>query len=373
VANARTAAGGFAVAPTASPEDGRLDVVLIHAGDTLDLSVVAARLMHGDYTHDENVIHRRVRTVAIGSDPPLPMSLDGERCECARVAFTVVPKAIRVLAGPDYTPRPATEPPVEADDELETNVTAPDPGVAARLFGLLAAVLLLAKRTPGWAALGLGVAVLSAVLFAWIARSATASEWREWDRSVLQAQYDAATPALDRLAVAATWPGDAGGTTLISVGLLAVFLWRKHYLTAAAFGAVVGGVVVLEFVLKPAFGSARPDLFPRTVEAAGYSFPSGHALRGVGLFGFLTALCVARGWERRRYGWWLLAVACVGLAFGVCWSRVYLGVHWPTDVIAGALAAAAWVAACLVARSYAMTRVRKKRVGGTGRGAVPVS
>jgi diacylglycerol kinase (ATP) len=357
VANARTAAGGFPVAPAANPEDGLLDVVLIHAGDALDLSAVAARLMHGDYTHDENVSHHVARTVEIASDPPLPMSLDGERCECARVTFTVVPKALRVLAGPDYRPRPEAETPVEY--EGEEPASAPDPGVGRRLFGLLVAALLLAKRTPGWA-FGLGTAAVAVVVFAWVARGVVGQEWRAWDESVLSAQYAVATPALDRFAGAVTRLCDAPGSAVLILGLFAAFLWRKHYLTAATFGAVVAGVLLLELVLKPAFGHARPELFPRTVEADGFSFPSGHALRAVGIFGFLAALSAARGWERRVYGWWVVSAGCIGLAGAVCWSRVYLGVHWPTDVIAGALAAAAWVAACLVARGYAMARPRHR-------------
>ncbi len=357
VANARSAAGGFAVAPRANPEDGLLDVVLVHAGGVLDLSVVAARLMHGDYTHDENVTHRRARSVEITADPPLPMSLDGERCECGRVRFTVVPKAVRVLAGPDYQPEPATDAPVEDEDDGLPGGPTNAP-VKARLFGLLTAVLLLAKRSPWWATTGLVTAVAAVVVFAWLARGVVGRQWREWDTAVLNDQYARATPALDRLAVAATWPGDAWGTALITGACLAGFLWRKHYLTAAAFAAVVGGVVLLELVLKPLVGTARPDLFPRTVEARGYSFPSGHALRGVGMFGFLAALCVLRGWQLRQFAWWLVAVGCAALAAAVCWSRVYLGVHWPTDVIAGALASGAWVAACLVARQYAMTRTK---------------
>ena len=357
VANARTAAGGFPVAPAANPEDGLLDVVLVHAGDTLDLSVVAARLMHGDYTHDENVTHRLARKVEIASHPRLPMSLDGEHCECARVTFTVLPKALRVLVGPDYHSRPESETPVE--HEGGSPPSAPDPGVGRRLFGLLVASLLLVKRTPGWVA-GLGVAALAVVLFAWIARGLAGQQWRAWDESVLSAQYAAATPALDRFAAGVTWLCDASGTAVLTLGLLAAFLWRKHYLTAATFGAVVAGVVLLELVLKPAFGNARPELFPRTVEAGGFSFPSGHALRAVGIFGFLAALGAARGWEHRNSGWWLVSVACVVLAAAVCWSRVYLGVHWPTDVVAGALAAAGWVAACLVDRGYAMTRPRSR-------------
>lgn len=355
VANARSAAGGFAVAPGANPEDGFLDVVLVHAADTLDLSVVAARLMHGDYTHDENVTHRRARAVEVVSDPPLPMSLDGERCECHRVRFSVVPKAVRVLAGPGYDPEPAPESAVEDEDDDPPAGTRDSP-MSARLFGLLAAILLLSKRTPRWATAGLATAALAVVVFGWLARGVVGREWREWDTAVLNAAYASANPVLDSIAVVATWPGDAWGTAIITTACVAGFLRRKHYLTAATFGAVVGGVVLLELVLKPLFGSARPDLFPRTVEARGYSFPSGHALRGVGMLGFLAALCVSRGWQRQRFEWWLVAVVFMGLAGGVCWSRIYLGVHWPTDVIAGALAAAAWVAACLMARQYAMTR-----------------
>lgn len=358
VANARTAAGGYPVAPSADPEDGQLDVVLVHAADALDLTVVAARLMHGDYTHDENVTHRRAGRVELTSDPPLPMSLDGEPCVCDRVTFTVLPRALRVLTGPDYVATP--DPLAAVEDEGEPD--PPRPGTDRRLFGLLTAALLMVKRTPAWSALGLGLAAAVALAFGWVARGVPGQEWREWDQAVLLGQYASASPERDQLARALTWLGDAWGSALLVLGCAAGFLWRKHYLTAATFAAVVGGVLLLEVILKPAFGNARPELFPRTVEASGYSFPSGHALRGVGVFGFLAAVAAARGWGRRQYGWWLVSVICAGLAVGVCWSRVYLGVHWPTDVIAGGLAAAAWVASCLVARQYAMTRPRAGRV-----------
>ena len=356
IANARTAAGGIPVAPAANPEDGRLDVVIVRAGDALDSSLIAARLMNGDYTHDENVTHRLAGRVEIESDPPLPVSLDGELCEGRRFTFTVVPKALRVLAGPDY--RPTADPETALEDEAPAPA-APAPalkGMRASLFGLLGGFLLLAKRTPRGVAGGLAVAAVSVLVFAWLASGAVAAEWRAWDETVRAAAGPHTHPELRPLAEWLTWFGGAWGILLVVGGLSVVFVVRQHYLTAATLAGVLVGVVVLEVVLKTAFAVARPPFYPDSPPILGSSFPSGHALRGVGVYGFLAAVTLGRGYARRRPGWWVLTAVCVLVAAGVCWSRVYLGVHWPTDVIAGALAATAWVAACLVARHHALSR-----------------
>jgi diacylglycerol kinase (ATP) len=106
VANGRTCAGGFQVAPLANPEDGLLDVVIVRYGDVLDLAGVAARLLSGNYLASDQVMDRRARSVYIASRPGMWFNVDGELFSNQPIAFTVLPQTLRVIVGPKYTADP---------------------------------------------------------------------------------------------------------------------------------------------------------------------------------------------------------------------------------------------------------------------------
>jgi undecaprenyl-diphosphatase len=143
------------------------------------------------------------------------------------------------------------------------------------------------------------------------------------------------------------------------VGLVIIYAARRRYLDAATLLSVLVGCIMLEVLLKWTFQVERPGPYDPAVAVAAYSFPSGHALRGVGLYLCIAVLILSR--DPRSVWRWLLAAGCVLLAAAVCWSRPYLMVHWPGDVAAGGLAAVAWVSGCLVARH----RVQKRLATGS--------
>ena len=121
VANARSAGGGIAVAPTANPEDGLLDVVTVHAGTTLELAGVAARLLAGDYTNSDIVTHDRARRCEIASAPRMSFNLDGE-------LVTIWPDRYRAWAGASGLRSPAER---RAEARL-AQATAPASSAGAR-------------------------------------------------------------------------------------------------------------------------------------------------------------------------------------------------------------------------------------------------
>jgi diacylglycerol kinase (ATP) len=106
VANGRTCAGGFQVAPLANPEDGLLDVIIVRYGDVLDLAGVAARMLGGNYLNSDQVMDRRARSVRIASHPGMWFNVDGELFTNQPVAFTILPQALRVSVGPEYIADP---------------------------------------------------------------------------------------------------------------------------------------------------------------------------------------------------------------------------------------------------------------------------
>ncbi|WP_303906607.1 bifunctional DedA family/phosphatase PAP2 family protein [Thiohalomonas denitrificans] len=159
------------------------------------------------------------------------------------------------------------------------------------------------------------------------------------DSYVFHSLQELRTPVMDRLMVATTELGD--GRVLLPL-FIVVFGWlllRRRFRAAAHWGAVGAFTLLANYSLKALTALQRPTEIYYGV--AGYSFPSGHALNSTVLFGFLAVLIGRELSERWR--WLAYAVAAV-LAVPIAFSRLYLGVHWLTDVLGGLTLGLAWIA-----------------------------
>ncbi|GAA4738470.1 phosphatase PAP2 family protein [Gordonia alkaliphila] len=141
--------------------------------------------------------------------------------------------------------------------------------------------------------------------------------------------------------------GDTLTLTLVAIGVF-VLAWVGERIDLAAliaFGGVSGYLVMV--LLKSVFGRARPPVADRLIDIGSLSFPSGHAMMSTVIFG-LTAVIVYRlyVWVRLHPGVLLLAP---GAALIIGASRVYLGAHWASDVLAGWALGLVWLALCLLA------------------------
>jgi undecaprenyl-diphosphatase len=138
-----------------------------------------------------------------------------------------------------------------------------------------------------------------------------------------------------------------GGTavlTLMTIGVLGYLLIERKYKVALFVLIAIGGGTLLSTLLKLGFDRPRPDLVAHAVDVRTASFPSGHALMSAVTYLTLGAL-LARLHPKRRIKFYILGVALtLTVLIGV--SRVYLGVHWPTDVLAGWCIGASWALAC---------------------------
>jgi undecaprenyl-diphosphatase len=189
----------------------------------------------------------------------------------------------------------------------------------------------------------LPLAVLSAVLFARLARELAEGELDPLDRAVSLAVYAARSPAFGWLMVLLSRL--AGEVVMGSVGVAiaaALFVLRRRR-EAAFFALAAGGAVLLNLLLKTVFHRARPDeAFRIALSAPGFSFPSGHTMGSAAVLA--SVLVVLRAWGAPRWVLWPAGVLAAAFVVGVAVSRVYLGAHYPSDVAAGACGALAWVA-----------------------------
>ena len=192
-------------------------------------------------------------------------------------------------------------------------------------------------------------AVLAVVgVFAKIAEDVVTRESTAFDRAVSLGLHGLATPPLDALMRALTALGSAPAVLAVAAATAGWCVRRRDRRAATMLAAVAAGTEVLNLLLKAGFGRARPELWPGVAALHSYSFPSGHAMAAAAIYG-MTATVVGRLVPRLRRAAWLAATL---LAVLIGLSRVYLGAHWATDVLAG-FAAGAFV---LLAGIYALAR-----------------
>lgn len=199
------------------------------------------------------------------------------------------------------------------------------------------------------AVLALGASAL--FLFIALAEAVLEGETHAFDSAILQALRDPADPA-DPLGP--VWLEGAirditalGGTTVLLLMTLAAagyLIIDDRRRTALFISVAVGGGTLIGNLAKLVVARPRPDLVAHLVEVQTYSFPSGHATSAAVTYLTLGAL-LARVQPRRRIKAYIIGVA-LGLTLLVGTSRVYLGVHWPSDVLAGWVLGAGWAMLC---------------------------
>lgn len=193
-------------------------------------------------------------------------------------------------------------------------------------------------------------------LLAWIAEEVIEDHTRRFDSAIRSWVHQYSSPAMTTAAQVASWLGEYGVAIafVLALVLFLFFGWRRAALWLTITQA---GALVLNVSLKYAFHRPRPTPFfgplPHT-----YSFPSGHALFSFCFYGVLAGLLADRIQSRLVEAVIWVAAAILVAAIGL--SRIYLGVHYPTDVVAGYLTAAIWVSS-MIAFDRLRTAKRAKR------------
>ncbi len=156
-----------------------------------------------------------------------------------------------------------------------------------------------------------------------------------WDVPTMLAIHRFSTPWLDQVMMGLTHLGTYGAG--LTVVVASIWLWRQQdRLGLSALWISFLSAVLLNQVLKLFFARPRPDVFPPLTVEHSYSFPSGHMMAAVSVYGFIALIL----WKRRQR---LLALMSALLIPVVGFTRIYLGVHYPSDVVGALAVGVAWL------------------------------
>lgn len=161
-----------------------------------------------------------------------------------------------------------------------------------------------------------------------------------FDAPILLFAHGLANAGFDRAFLLFSVLGYEWGVVPVDIALVLVLGWRRHVREALFAGLALGGSALLNLTTKQLFARERPSLWESIAPEATFSFPSGHAMGSMTLAWVGLLLAWRTPWR------WPVAIGLLGFTVLVGLSRVYLGVHYPSDILAGWTAASVWTVCC---------------------------
>ena len=205
---------------------------------------------------------------------------------------------------------------------------------------------------------GAVVGIIGTVGFAALAEVVREGYTQQFDNAVLRWLGGHHTPTLTTIMTEVT-PLGTGVVVLTVVGITTAFLWHtEHKHSARMLLAATAGSILLNNVLKLFFDRARPSVFEWGTHAASSSFPSGHAMSATVVYGtvaYLLARLQKHGWARAI----TLSLAVIMIVL-ICLTRLYLGVHYPSDVLGGIIVGLAWSGFCMATLEASLALARRR-------------
>ena len=188
------------------------------------------------------------------------------------------------------------------------------------------------------------VCILFTGFFAYIARSIHLHTISSFDEPIIDVIQGTQSAGLTSVMKTFTTIGSTTTVALLALLTLIVLLWKKHKAQAVLFIAALGGTGILNQVLKFIFKRERPD-FDRLIDIGGYSFPSGHTMMAFSLYTILAYII----WRNLHNVWARIGITILAIFMIVmiAVSRIYLGVHFPSDIVGGVLASSVWLFASI--------------------------
>jgi membrane-associated phospholipid phosphatase len=157
-----------------------------------------------------------------------------------------------------------------------------------------------------------------------------------WDRSILLSIHQTAQPGLDAFAKTITPLGVKKGVVPATIAIAVMMVYQKRWRSLTYLLVAVGGTGLINLSAKAFFHRVRPALW-EAAPHSGFSFPSGHAMSSMSFVAALVILTWGTRWC------WLIGTLGGGFVVAIGWTRLYLGVHFPSDILAGWMVSLAWV------------------------------